>query len=120
LLQISETRRFICIKGNGHFTAEEVADHFHKLELMILERRASCEDVRVLIDLRGAATQTNAIAMSIAEATNRIYSGSTDRVAIVVASALLKLQLKRIHAGQAFGIFVSEPAARKFLGLVDD
>lgn len=97
------------------FSAEDVAAHFRQLGEIISRRHASGEVVRALIDLKSAAIQPMGIATSIAEATNRLYSKPTDRVAILVASSLLKMQLRRIHADQPFEIFISEQEARTFL-----
>jgi len=115
LFQISESAGVISIEGRGLFTAEDVASHFRQLGTIISRHHASGQVVRALIDLKGAAIQPMGIATSIAEATNRLYSKPTDRVAILVASSLLKMQLKRIHADRPFEIFISEAEARAFL-----
>ncbi len=108
------------MQGSGLFTALEVASHLDELAKIVREQRAARRKVRALIDLRDAGTQTNAIATTISEATRRIYHDPSDRVAIIVSSSLLKMQLKRVHSEQSFGIFVSEQAARHFLERVEE
>ena len=113
--RIADDGRVIRVTGAGLFSEDEARGHFEALSLLIARRRRSAGQVRMLIDLRQAATQPAAITAMIAEQTGRLYSDPSDRVAIVVGSVLLKLQLKRVHRAQSVGVFLSPEEAEAFL-----
>lgn len=112
---IIDDGKVIRVEGKGFYAEDELRRHFGALSRLVARRRQSMRPVLAMIDLREAATQSASVAGIMALETNRIYSGSTDRVAIIVSSMLLKMQLERVHKQQGFGIFTSLDEASLFL-----
>lgn len=104
----------IRVIGQGQWTTSQVDLHFAALSGLIAERRRSGGAVLVLVDLRDSLVQQPEIVEQIGRAVTRIYD-SSDRVAVVVASSLLKLQLKRVANVASIEFFVSMNAARTWL-----
>lgn len=115
--RIIDDGRIIQIEGKGFYVEADVRRHFDTLAIIIARRRQSKRRVIALVDLREAATQSATISKIITDETNRLYSDPTDRVAIVVSTMLLKLQLERVHKQQGFSIFTSVDDATAFLKL---
>lgn len=85
---------FITVAGSGLWTPERTAEHFRDLERAVLAVRREGKQVRVLVDLRAASVQTAETAAIMQQWTGRIYKVA-DRVAVVCATALLAMQIKR-------------------------
>ena len=112
---ISDDGTVIRVTGAGFYVEHEVRDHFKELAAIIACRRQAARQVLAIIDLREAVPQASGKTTLISDSTNRLYSDPSDRVAIVVSSSLLKMQLRRVHQQQGFGIFTSFKDAEKFL-----
>ena len=113
--RINDDGTTIRIEGKGFYDEAETRAHFDTLARLIANRRRAGRQVKALVDLREAATQAAGTAQLIAGETNRIYCAPSDRVAIVVSSLLLKLQLKRVHRQQGFHITLTLAEAERFL-----
>ncbi len=105
----------IRIKGRGFFTEDEVLVHFDALAQIIARRRSSGRQIKALIDLREAVTQSARLTTIISEATGRLYSDPSDCVAIIVPTMLLKLQFERIHQNRGFRICLTSDEAEQVL-----
>jgi hypothetical protein len=103
------------VHGRLLASVQDALQHFRDLSAELGNMRRSGRPVRVFVDLRDCLTQSAEVAEIIKQRTKTIYRPG-DRVAILAASSILKLQLKRIHADQDFGVFVAEGAAREFIG----
>jgi hypothetical protein len=104
----------IHVTGIGFWTPEQVDRHFGQLRRVIDARRVPGDDVRVLVDLRAAPAQSPETAARIGLATETIYEAS-DRVAIVLASSLAKLQMRRVVQRARHEMFISPDAALTWL-----
>ena len=113
--QIIDDGAIIRVIGKGFYTEDGVREHFANLSRVVASRRRAGRQVKALADLRQAATQSATTARMITEATQRLYSDPSDRVAVVVSSVLLKLQLERVHQHQGFGIFLDMGEAERYL-----
>ena len=84
----------IRVLGTGIWSAERAETHFRNLERAVKAVRLEHGKVNVLVDLREASVQPSETAAVIHDWTMRIYS-EADRVAIVCATSLLALQMRR-------------------------
>ena len=101
---------FVTVLGAGMWSAERTEAHFRELERTVLKIRREHGSVRVLVDLREASVQTAETAAVMREWTTRIYRVA-DRVAVVCATALLALQIKRAADATTLATFHEiEPA----------
>jgi hypothetical protein len=113
-LTIQKHADHIAVAGTGLYTLLEAQEHFRDLSAVIGEYRKAKRAIRVLVDLRDGAPQIPEVVSHI-EKVNQIIFREGDRVAIIVLSALLKFQVKRIHARFESEAFISDAAAGEFL-----
>lgn len=92
--EIDDRAGAVTVVGSGMWSPERTTAHFVELERAVLKLRRAHGRVRVLVDLRGAAVQTAETAAVVRAWTGRIYRAA-DRVAVVCATALLALQIRR-------------------------
>jgi len=95
---------YILVEGEGMWTVDQVQRHFHDLERNIRAMRARCGTARVLADMRHAQVQTAEVVQVMISETARIYR-EHDRVAVIVATKLMAMQVKRsstVHDRQTF------------------
>ena len=104
----------IRVIGRGQWSSEKVQRHFVDLGQLIAERRRAEAPVLVLVDVRDSLVQQAETVERIARAMTSVYQES-DRVAVVVSSSLLKMQLKRLGNIAKVEFFVSMNAARTWL-----
>lgn len=92
---------------------EEVDRYLAVLEPIVADMRACHGRVRVLADLRNAPIRTQEAADKMRAGNLRLYRAG-DRIALIVESSLLKMQLRRtLIASQ--NIFVSPNAAETWV-----
>ena len=113
--RIAEDGSVIRITGEGFYVEDDVHKHFARLAAIIARRRRSGARINAFVDLRKAATQSLSVTRIIAEETDRLYSDPSDRVAIIVQTMLLKIQLERVHKHQGFRIFLTAEEGERFL-----
>lgn len=113
-LTLRQDGEVIRVRGRGFWTPAQAAAHFQALAALIAARRALAAPVRVLVDLREAQVQSAAIAEGIRASTQRLYRAG-DRAAIVVASGLLRVQVRRIVEPTVHELFVAEADALAWL-----
>lgn len=104
----------IRVLGQGQWSTEQLELHFTALGGLIEERRRAGDKILVLADLRDSLVQDGAVVERLGRATSGIYRDG-DRIAVVVASSLLKMQLKRVANVANVEFFVSMNAARTWL-----
>lgn len=102
------------VTGTGQWTRADADEHFAALAGVLRRAREKAGTVRVLVDLRTAGAQPAATTERIAHWTGLLYREG-DRVAILVASSLLKSQMRRITTRATRELFISEDAARLWL-----
>jgi hypothetical protein len=112
---VERTGDVVRITGKGNWTGTQVDRHFEAVERELIAARTAGAGARVLVDLREAPVQDATAASRIEYWTRRIYT-SRDRVAVLAVSCLAKAQLRRIAMIAQRELFVSESAARTWLG----
>jgi hypothetical protein len=112
--EIDQQANIIRVLGRGLWSERYARAHFEELEWTLQRTRATRAPVRVLVDIREAAVQTPETTQCLADATDRLYKPG-DRIAIVVASSLLKLQMRRATNASIHEIFISLNAAETWL-----
>jgi hypothetical protein len=98
----------------GLWSVSEIDAHFASLQAILKDTRTIHANVLVLVDLRNATAQTAAVTERLSWWTNRLYAPQ-DRVAIVLASSLLKSQMRRIDIPATRELFLSSAAAMTWL-----
>lgn len=104
----------LCVTVMGSWTLPEVERYAREAGLQFPRARQSAGQLRLLIDLSAADVLSQALMVPLAKAGMQ-YARADDRVALVVGSTLLKLQMKRMIGGAPAGIFLSEREARGWL-----
>jgi hypothetical protein len=114
------TTRYDRSTGVIHVDSTGVWDieYFHtfatKQESLINQCQADHGIARVLSDTRIAGVVTREMADLISEFTARCYKPE-DRIAIIVESSLLKLQMRRVFSPCRVEVFTSSEAAETWL-----
>lgn len=112
--EIEVRDRYLRVEGRGLWSAAFIDDHFGALQTQIEAMRAQHGRARVLVNLCTAMIQTNETADRIRHWTGLIYK-QQDRVAIVLASSLLKSQMRRVAIIADRELFLSETNALGWL-----
>lgn len=111
-------KQVINVVGIGLWSEDVIKCHFASLVDILSNVRATKIPVRVLSDLREAAVQAPEIAQRIAAFTAQAYRPG-DRIAILVASSLVKMQMRRSVNNQDTMAFLSPSAAQTWLFAYD-
>ena len=110
--EVDHTSGLIHVIGTGIWTVERAETHFRNLDRAVQNVRRKHGKVNVLVDLRGAAVQPSETAAVIHEWTTRIYR-EADRIAVVCATSLLALQMRRgVNIAPLATFHEMEPALR--------
>ena len=108
--EVDHREGLITVLGSRMWSPERTETHFRDLERAVLKVRREHGEVRVLVDLREASVQMPQTAAVVLVWTTRIYQ-TADRVAVVCASGLLALQIKRAANVETMATFHElEPA----------
>ena len=98
----------------GSWTLPEVERYGQEAGLQFAKARQQAGSLRLLVDLSHTEILSQAIVAPLAKAGMQ-YSRPDDRVALVVKSALMKLQMKRMIGEAPTPIFVSDEEAASWL-----
>ena len=109
-----ESRGIVHVVGRGQWTVPQVREHFAELDVLVRRLRLRSLPVMALIDLRESSIQSQEVTDCIASSSGAIYQES-DRVAIIVQSSLMKMQMKRASHAPNTEIFISPSAAETWL-----
>lgn len=110
--EVDHTSGLIRVIGTGIWSVERAETHFRNLDRAVQNVRQAHGKVNVLVDLRGAAVQPSETAAVIHDWTMRIYRAA-DRVAVVCATSLLALQMRRgVNIAPLATFHEIEPALR--------
>ena len=112
-------RGLVRVTGSGFWSAEQITAHFVELEGVMHRIRRDTGHVRVLVDLREAAVQSQETAAIIGERTRRIYAAA-DRAAVVVARGLLAMQIRNWTDAGKIRNFEDMGAAERWLAEIAD
>jgi hypothetical protein len=113
-LDIELRDRYLRVEGKGLWSAAFIDGHFGALKTQIEAMRETHGRARVLVNLCTATIQTPDTADRIRHWTGVIYK-EQDRVAIVLASSLLKSQMRRVAIIADRELFLSETNALGWL-----
>lgn len=94
------------MKCSGFWSLEEAKSYIDQIVDAIIEARSVNSAVRVLVDNRKASVQTLELINELGEMIGRAYKPE-DKLAIVVGSQLLKMQMDRLPTIAMTRIFVS-------------
>ena len=100
--------------ASGTASPTQVRAYFRDLGAGIARIHDAGRNVSALIDLRGSAVPPPEMAAIIEEATRTLYRGD-DRVAMVVATSMMKLGLRRTLDARCHDFFLSLTAAQTWL-----
>lgn len=115
ILSFSQTSAdLIEVRGSGIWSPVYADAHFMRLQFALVQLRHAKGVARVLVDLSEAMVQPADTAARVKYWTGKLYREG-DRVAMVVASSLLKIQMRHAVAITAFEVFISDRAARLWL-----
>jgi hypothetical protein len=112
--EMDDEEGLVRVRGAGLWTPEQTAIHFIELHRAIIGLRAVRRKVLVLVDLREAAVQSAETAAAVRDGTARMYR-EADYVAIVHASQLVAMQMKRAAAVPNLAAFDAMDAALGWL-----
>lgn len=110
---INQLPDYALVSGGGLNTSEVIIRYFSELEVVVDSQRKKFGGARVLLDLNGALVNPAEIALQIGALSGALFR-DRDRVAVVNATALLKLQAKRVTLPH-HEIFEDEASAKKWL-----
>jgi hypothetical protein len=113
-LDIEWRGAYLRVLGKGQWSPEFIDGHFGRLKQQIDDLRARAGRARVLVNLTEAMIQPADTAERIRHWTALIYR-EQDRVAIVLASSLLKSQMRRVSIVADRELFLSETNAIAWL-----
>ncbi|RVT93371.1 hypothetical protein [Sphingomonas crocodyli] len=113
-IAVDRVQNLIKVVGRGFWSVEHVAAHIREFEAVLIEARRSGQPSRTLVDLRDAPVQAPEVAGMLHTAMCRMYR-PPERAAIIVASSLVKMQMKRGFNPATHGVFTSETAAELWL-----
>lgn len=114
-ITIDHLENIITVVGRGFWTIEHVNDHICEFEAVLIAARRARRPSRTLVDLRETPVQLPDVAARLHQAMCRMYR-PPEKAAILVSSSLLKAQMKRGFAPATHMVFLSEAAARLWLG----
>lgn len=102
------------VRVEGSWTAAEVDRYAREARIQFTEARKKAGNLRLLIDLGAAHVLSQELMDPLAKAGMQ-YSQPDDRVAMVVGSTLLKLQMRRMLGEAPVPIFLSGPEALNWM-----
>jgi hypothetical protein len=106
--------RIVRVIPEGIWTDEIMTRHFDELRSLFARSRAENGRVRVLSDMRGAGVQQQGITRRINDFADQ-YHEAHDRLAVIVSSSIVKLQIRRIVTKCPTEAFLSPSAAETWL-----
>lgn len=109
-----QTAGVLQVRVQGSWTLSEVERYAQEAGARFDAARKVAGSLRYLIDLTGAAVLSQELMEPLAKAGMQ-YSREDDRVALAVASTLLKMQMRRMVGEAPVPIFVSTKDAMDWL-----
>jgi hypothetical protein len=101
----------------GFFDLATLTRHFDENAVVVLRWRQAARPIRILIDAVRLMPHSPEGQACVQNATARIYRPG-DKVAVLVASGLVKMQMKRaLSHGDVIDFFIVEKEALAWLGV---
>jgi hypothetical protein len=112
-----ELQGVIVIRVEGFFDLPSLRSHFAENAAVVKRWRAANRPIRVLIDAVNLKPHSPESQACVQDATGRIYQPG-DRVAILVSSSLVKMQMRRaLSGGEILKFFICKSAALTWLDI---
>lgn len=112
-LTVNSTTGIIKTVGTGTWDAEEVDEHYRRIEFIIADFRTHGKPIRMFADVSNADIQSPEIEAKVNAHSMRLYQPG-DRIALVVKSSILKAHVREA-AAQEMALFCSHNAAETWL-----
>jgi len=109
-----ETDRIVRTTGVGTWTIDIIEAHIRAIAPLLRKVREQDGKVLAMVDLTRAPLQSAEVTRRILDP-NGPLCGAGDRVALIVQSSLLKVQMKRVDGNDDIAVFISPYAARTWL-----
>lgn len=115
-LTVAYDRRtqIVQLRGCGSWTVDMLRQHQGEIEAVLKVARRDRKQLLVFSDITQSVVQSKAVTEEISNY-NPIAFGDSDRVAMVVGSSLLKMQMRRITSKSNWEFFMSPTAAMNWL-----
>ncbi|WP_457313525.1 hypothetical protein [Sphingomonas sp. UYAg733] len=108
------TRKLLTIRVSGYWNQALLDDYKAVITAKLAELGSSTPELRVLVDVREHGVQAQHIANQM-QSFLKVIGPRVGRVAVIVDSALQKMQTRRINPAGGDGIFGSEDDATSWL-----
>lgn len=101
------------VVSSGFWSVRQIATYFQNYNACIARWHGRQMNVTAICDLREAATQSQEVTDLLSRSISGIYKPG-DRVAMIVANSLVKMQMRRVLDGQYHEFFLSLPAGEQW------
>ena len=105
---------WIDVSGSGFWTQEDMDRYVAALPAMLAKARRAEGRATLLADISDAAVQTQDVIDRISEFTAEMFTAE-DKIAIVIPSMIMKMQMRRGVKGAQLQIFASKDEAKDWL-----
>lgn len=114
VLSIDDSTETIRVVVRGYWSVAETDRYFAQLRAVVIDARRRFGRIKVLLDLRDGMVQSPETVQRIAEMNAAVYQDD-DRIAAIVKSSLIKMQMRRIMTAGTREAFISHNAAETWL-----
>lgn len=104
----------INVIGTGYWSPSYIDSHFKRVADLVRSHRSAGIPIRVLVDLRKSDVQSRDTIEHLGRNTAQIYNAG-DKVALLMASSLGTMQMRRAAHGTPPGFFASLEDAEDWL-----
>jgi hypothetical protein len=104
----------LTVRVEGSWTLPEVERYGREAGVQFAQARKQAGSLRLLVDLKATVVLSQSVIEPLAKAGMQ-YSRPSDRVALVVNSTLMKLQMKRMIGDAPTPVFLSIDEAKSWL-----
>ncbi len=112
--ELTAGKDVLVVKSAHFWSKSEIEQHFEDVEKALRTMRAQYRIGRMLVDLTNAGAQSKESTGHIYERVKNLHREG-DRVAFIVSSALLAMQLRRVQGPARYEYFENEAAALGWL-----
>jgi hypothetical protein len=113
-LDYDEARNLIRVVGSGRWRLDQFERHVRRVEAAARGARRTNGYVRLIMDLRGAGIQSADVSRRMIEVGETLYK-PYDRVALIVGSEVMKLQIENTRRRAEAAYFLSPEAGEAWL-----
>jgi hypothetical protein len=110
---VNERLGLIKVHGSGFWSVSQVKAHFARYMASLAELHRRGLKLSIIVDLREAAPQSREVSDVLHNIGLDIYRPD-DRIAMVVVSSLVKMQMRRVLVADNHEFFLSVEAAERW------